>query len=330
MSGEVKIGLIGAGAIGEAHILSFQQAPGAEVLAICDLNEARLKEMKEKYNIPASYTDYGEMLKEEQLDGVVIATPDHLHLAPVEAVAAAGLPMLLEKPIATTLEDSLAIMDAVDKAGVEATMGFCQRFSPRYIALKERVHSGVLGVPNTARAGRLIQISEAWRYNGRCSVNQYVFCHDMDYLLWVMGPEVESIYATRADSRVAEKVGEADSYLNLVRWKNGAMAEILITWAMPMEAPLVEDECLVIGSKGYAEVTRSREFRLATDDQLEAIEAMPEEEEPEYIDQAKAFINVVKGTEEPRSTLLDGLRAQKMTLAAEQSTRTGQPVKVEL
>jgi predicted dehydrogenase len=145
-----------------------------------------------------------------------------------------------------------------------------------------------------------------------------------------MGPEVESIYATRADSVVYEKTGEADSYLNLVRWKNGAMAEILITWAMPMKAPVVEDECLIIGDKGYAEVTRSREFRLISDEKVESMEARPEEEEPEYIDQARAFVGVVKGAKEPRSTLLDGLRAEKLTLAAEESVRIGKPAEVDL
>ena len=57
MSGEVKIGLIGAGAIGEFRILSFRQAPNAEVVAVCDLDAARLREMKEKYSIRASYAD---------------------------------------------------------------------------------------------------------------------------------------------------------------------------------------------------------------------------------------------------------------------------------
>jgi predicted dehydrogenase len=327
---KARIGLIGSGIIGEVHVVSFGQVPEAELCAVCDINKARVDEIQKRHSIPAGYTDYNEMLRKERLDGVVIATPDHLHLAPVKAVAAAGLPMLLEKPIATTLEDSLAIMEAVEKAKVKAVMGLCQRFSPRYIALKDRVASGLLGVPHTARAARLIRISAAWRYNGRCSVNQFVFCHDIDYLLWVLGPRVASIYATRVDFLVYERTGEADSYLNLVKWKDGASASVLITWAMPDSFGVVEDDCVVIGTKGYAEVTRSRESHLIADDKVETIEALPKEQEPQYVDQARAFVAVAKGTQKPRSTLTDGLRAQKLTLAAEESIRVGRPVEVDL
>jgi predicted dehydrogenase len=152
----------------------------------------------------------------------------------------------------------------------------------------------------------------------------------MDFLVWVIGPEVESVYAARSNSRAHAETGEADTYLNLVKWKNGAIASVLVTWGMPEAFELVEDQCLIIGSKGYAETTRPRHFRFTTDEVVETVEPPPLEEEPEMRDQAQAFVDVIEGKAEPRSTLIDGLRAQKLTLAAEQAAETGEPVLVDV
>jgi predicted dehydrogenase len=337
MTSRVKIGIIGCGVIGEAHVQSYQAVSEADLVAVSDVNAVRLREIQNQYNIPRCYLRDDEMLKQEPLDGVVIATPDPLHRAPAQAVAAAGVPMFLEKPIATTLEDSLAIINAFEGAQVQAAMGFVLRFVSRYKVIKERFDSGELGIPHTAYAARYLNISEARRFKARCSVNQYIACHDLDFLMWVMGPEVESVYAVRSQSRAFQETGEADSYLNLVRWKNGAVASVLITWGLPEAFSIVEDECLIIGSKGVAD-TDSKAYgaspqpgrlRVATDQNMEAFGFEPDDM-PAFQDQAQAFVDVIQGRAQPRATLTDGLRAQILTLAAEESIRTGQPAPVQI
>src|SRR5688572_1236494 len=98
MTERARIGVIGVGQIGEAHIKALTTSGKAEVVAIADLDERLLQSRRSTYGIPATYVDVAEMLEHEKLDGVVVATPDEHHRAPVEAVAAAGIPLLLEKP----------------------------------------------------------------------------------------------------------------------------------------------------------------------------------------------------------------------------------------
>jgi predicted dehydrogenase len=331
MVGKVRIGVIGVGFIGEYHVLSFQQLPEAEVVAICDVDEARVADIKERYKVAAAYTRYSEMLKKEALDGIMIATSDHLHRKPAEAVAASGIPFILEKPIATTLEDAEAIVNAAERASVTAVQGLSLRFHPTYAALRRRWDSGDFGTPHTAYFARIVNVSEARRFNGRCSVNQYIACHDFDFLLSLMGADVDSIYALRSDFRAYRATGEADSYFNLIKWSNGASAAVLETWGMPDAFPLVEDECLIIGTKGSAEKDRANGLRFATDEADESVPPDPHWDAlDEYVGQAQAFVDTIQGKGQAGATLMDGLRAQKLVLAAEESTETGEPVEVDL
>jgi predicted dehydrogenase len=325
---KTKIGIIGVGFIGEVHLQAFKNVPGCQITAIADVSINRLAEMKGQFDIPSVYTDYGEMLHKEELDGVVIATPDQYHRKPVKAAAAAGLPILLEKPIATTPEDARAIMEVVEKTGVKAVMGFCLRWWEPYIRLKQAFDSDELGAPHTVYARRSLNISEARRFNGRCSVNQYIACHDLDYLLWVLGPDVESVYTVRSESRAFQETGEADAYWNLIRWKNGANASVLINWAVPDAGPLVEDECLIYGACGMGEKLSTNQVRIISNSDVKLLDPSPDADDMR--DQARGFLQVIRDEAPPRATLLDGLRAQKLIWAAEESSRTRRPVEVDL
>ena len=236
--------------------------------------------------------------------------------------------MLLEKPIATTPEDARGIIDAVEKAGAKATMGFACRFYKPYVLLKERAEQDAFGVLHTAYASRICSISEARRFKGRCSVNQYIACHDLDYLLWVMSPDVESVFARRSDSRAYQETGQADSYWTMVRWKNGATASLLISWGMPLAAPQVEDALILMGTKGGADKDRTNHVRVFSDEGVEEYPADPNVDL--FQEQARGFLDLIWGRAEPRSTLMDGLRAQKLIWAAEESAQSGLPVSVQL
>ena len=331
MKDKVKIGIIGTGFIGEYHIQAWQRLPEAEVAAICDVNQKRLAAMKEEYGIPAAYTSIADMLKNETLDGVLIATPDQYHREPVQEVAAAGIPLLLEKPIALTLQDAEAIINTVEQANVLALQGISIHWHPMYAAIRVRWLTGEFGTAHTAYSNRLIHIDNAQRFQGRCTVNQYVACHDFHWLMSILGTDVESVYALRSEGRAYQETGEADSYWNLIRWKNGAMGSALMTWAMPESFEnYVEDEILVIGDKGAAEKNRANQLRFMTDETEETIDAEGFTGLEEYVDQGQHFLDVIKGTAKPAVTLMDGLRAQKLIWAAEESVKTGRPVEVEL
>ena len=101
---QLNIGVIGLGEIGAVHCDALMQIPQAKLLAVADIDEARVKQIAEKTGAQP-YQDYKELLAREDIDAVIIATPDHLHKEPCIHAANAGKHILVEKPLAMTLED---------------------------------------------------------------------------------------------------------------------------------------------------------------------------------------------------------------------------------
>lgn len=326
-----RLGIVGVGFIGEVHIQAYESLPEIEVAAICEINPVRLAEIKSKYGIPAAYTSMEAMLEKEKLDGVLIATPDQLHVEPVRIAAKAGMPFLLEKPIATNMADAKAIIELAEASGVPALQGISMQFYPPYVQIRERWKTGEFGQAHTAYAARMLNISDARRFQGRCSVNEYIACHDFHFLLSVFGPDVESIFAQKINSRVYEETGVADSYWNLIRWKNGGCASVLMTWAMPSGFSYVEDSVLIIGSKGSAEKPPDQSLRFVTDDRDEKIATDPTLTGlEEYQGEMLHFRDMVFKGVAPAVTLRHGLLVQKLVWAADESVKKGCPVKVDL
>ncbi len=328
---KARIGVIGVGYIGDVHIRSLQATGKAEVVAIADVDERTLRARQREHGISGAYLDYRDMLDGEVLDGVIVATPDEVHRGPVEAVAGVGLPLLLEKPIATNAEDAHAIVGAVEDAGIRCLMGFCLRFKADYASIKEKFDGGELGEPLTAYMRRACPVEEARRLSGRCSVNDYLAVHDIDFLLWVFGTDVESIFAVRSDLRLRDELGTSDLYWNTLKWQSGATGSILATWSMPNSYPLILDsEALLLGSKGSAQVSSGlagQQAYFATDDSFDICHLSGPDM---YERQCSHFVDVALGTAEPLATIYDGLNAFRLIEAAEQSVNSDRPVKVAL
>ncbi len=326
---KVQIGIVGAGLIGETHIKAFQLNPLCEVAAICDPNQARLDEMKTLYGIPQAYTSQQAMHAACALDGVVIATPDNAHLEPVKLAAAAGVHILLEKPIATTREDALAIIQATRQAGVKLMLGMTLRYMPTYVHIQEQFSNGVLGEPINAFTKRVAKKSEAHRLNGRCSVNAYLGVHDIDFLLSIFGREVDTVYATRGDFEIYDSLGVADYYWNVLKWKNGATAVAQVTWNEPEGYKnLIEMECNINGTKGSAQLKLAgQQLAISTDTYADRPELSLDSG---YPIEADHFIKCIVSDAMPHAGGQEGLDALTILLAAEQSIDEGRPVRVEL
>jgi predicted dehydrogenase len=114
----IRIGILGAGFISRVHTESFKKVPGVEIVAICDQDADRGKAMCEVYNIPRYYSDHKELLKDKDVSVVTIALPNYLHAQMAIAAAQAGKHVICEKPLALTIEDAEAMIEACKKAGV--------------------------------------------------------------------------------------------------------------------------------------------------------------------------------------------------------------------
>lgn len=326
---KINVGIVGVGYIGEIHIASYNAHPLCDVVAICDVDQKRLSEMQKKYNVPRTYTDQVEMQEKEHLDGIIIATPDEYHSKPVEIAAAAKLPIMLEKPIATTLEDADAIIKAVENAGVKMMLGFTLRWIPQYVEIHDQVAAGKLGRLTNAFARRSCRLSEGRRLYGRCSVNQYLGVHDMDFLLWCMGREVESIYATKGDFVLKPEIGVADYYWNVIKWKDGATGVVHASWCEPSGYNnYVEMQVILNGTEaGTHMLLAGQQYSLSTETEYMTPEPSLY---ATYPTEAAHFIDCIINDETPIAGWQEGLDTLKLLLAAEESIAAGQPVKVSL
>lgn len=317
----LNIGVIGLGAIGQKHCESLANIRQADLVALSDVNEAVLNKTAEKLGAKP-YTDYKQMLADPALEAVVVATPDDLHRDISIHAAQAGKHILVEKPIATTEEDALAMMAAAEKAGVKLMVGFTLRFVPHYQQARQAVASDKLGQLVSIFARRLNVITQAERIGGRCGVLHFLGIHDFDMMRWVVGSEPISIYS-EASTSVPRVYPQENETFTTIRFANGVVGCAHIGWNLPLTHPGGRDFKLdLIGNKGSFNLDLARQgVELYTEDSAKFPSTAPG-----LIEEDRAFVDCVLDDTPVPVTGRDGLVALKMVLAALESIETKKPV----
>lgn len=229
---KLKWGVIGCGVIAPWHADSVVTSEYADLHAVCDVDAAKGQAFAERFGGVALYTDYRQMLKEADLDVVSICTPSGLHSEMTIAAAQAGVSVLCEKPMAITVPQIDAMMQAVQDAGTKLEVIFQRRTYATTQIVREAVQSGLLGQLTLADAylkyyrSPAYYMSADWRATwaldgGGALMNQGV--HGIDVLVWIMG-EVKSVYA-KAEAKVRD-IEVEDTAVALVTFRNGAYGVI--------------------------------------------------------------------------------------------------------
>jgi len=148
---KVKVGIVGLGLVSDSHIKAYSSHPDAEVIAVCDLDKNRAKQVCEKYGIGKYYTSYDEMLKDPDINTVDITTPTVLHAPMAKAAARAGKNILCEKPFCLTLEQGEAVCREAEKNGVTLMVGESYVFMTSIKKARELVDAGGIGKPQQIR-----------------------------------------------------------------------------------------------------------------------------------------------------------------------------------
>ena len=229
---QVRLGIIGAGFMGTIHGRVARQFAGVEVTAIADVDRSRAAQLAADTGA-GIYTEYAEMLRQETLDAVVVATPEFDHRRPVEAAAAAGCHVLVEKPLASSLADADAMIAACAAADVLLMTAFVLRFEACYAAIHQAVTEGQLGRLLSMYARRNATIEEGRRLHGRTSVINYLAVHDVDQMLWYL-PErqVTQVYAKALSGRLQAEVGVPDFSWLMLEFDDGTLGVVECGWAM--------------------------------------------------------------------------------------------------
>jgi predicted dehydrogenase len=259
----IRVGVIGLG-MGRHHSAGYQTHPNARVVAIADLDKSRLQQIGDQYGVTTRYLSGEEMLQQEALNVVSIATPNKFHAPLTIAALEAGCHVLCEKPMAMSADEARAMLAAAEKAGKRLMINFSYRFSEQSQALKDRVDAGELGDVYFARTvwhrRRGLPKFGGWFGQKGLSGGGPLIdlgVHRLDLALWLMGyPKpvwvMGSTYNPIATA-LAEKEGVPydveDLAVGLIRFENGATLEVEASWATNIkERELMETRLL--GTEG--------------------------------------------------------------------------------
>jgi phthalate 4,5-cis-dihydrodiol dehydrogenase len=225
-----NVGIIGAGSYGAQHAEAIAELGQVRLTAACRTNEEALQEFVGRYG-GTGYTEYQDLLKDDEVDVVVIATPHHRHTAIAEEAARAGKHILLEKPMAPTLSDCDRIIQAVELAGVQLMMGHVNHFVPAYIAAKNIIDSGelgeiVLGISTMSKFW-FEPNRRDWHLNRATGGGMWMTAglHCLDRLTWLVDSPVQSVaaqFATRFHDQQADDAG-----MVFLRYASGAVGTVV-------------------------------------------------------------------------------------------------------
>jgi predicted dehydrogenase len=252
---KIRIGIIGAGIMGHTHAKSFKENPKSEVVAIADIVEEKAKNLANIVNAKY-YSNYEKMLKEEEIDAVVISTPDFLHKDPVIVSAEYGKNLFIEKPFATTIEDAKEMLNAIEKNKVKAMVNYSMRWNPLFVASKiimdekyigepifaHIVHNDRIDVPLEMWGG----IKETWAKN--TTIADFLMSHDVDAIRWICKKEAKKVYAVSC-KKVLKFT--PDGYQAIVSFEDNFNVIFEANWILARSKPnLVDGFFSIYASKG--------------------------------------------------------------------------------
>jgi predicted dehydrogenase len=227
----LRVGLIGAGAIGAWHARILAESAQARLVAVCDRDPARAVALAALSGATAD-TDEAAFFA-RPMDAVIVATPESAHADHVIAAARAGLHVLVEKPVATTTDDIDRMASAVAAAGTVAMAAHVERFEAGTAGLHAAVTQGVAGPLTALMARRQFSSAGAARFAGLSTTLRILAIHDIDLVLWLHPVPVAQVHAMAATGPLHAATGLHDHVITTLRFADGALAMIESGWTLP-------------------------------------------------------------------------------------------------
>lgn len=330
----MKLGLIGAGRIGKLHgeIITYN-IPGVDIKAAADIYADQAKEWADNLRIANLTADHRDILKDPEIEAVLICSSTDTHAQMIIEAAESGKHIFCEKPIDFNVQRIRQALSAVDTAGVKLQIGFNRRFDHNFKKVREIVENGNLGdvhiVKITSRDPAPPPI-EYVKVSGGIFLDMTI--HDFDMARYLSGSDVDAVYAQGAvliDPEIG-KLGDVDTAITTLTFKNGALGVI----DNSRQAVYGYDQRVeVFGSKGYVDVKNDfpNSAILSTVDGVTREKPhyfFLERYKTSYIEELKAFTEVVAGDEEPPVSGNDGLQPVLIGLAALKSLKENRPVTI--
>ena len=272
---QLGLAIVGCGVVGRIRGALAKDFPGIGWIGLADINERLGWQLKEDIDADFFTTDFNELIARPEVDAVIVATSTWSHVEPTLAAADAGHMMMIEKPLATDARESAQVLAAIEAAGVDAVVGYTQRFRRRFLVVKERIRTGQIGDVTAAvtRAfmNRMAPTGEVRLTQDRRFLTPMVVSgtHSLDMCLWLMGDAARpvSIFA-RSTEKVMSELGTKDATFGVFTMEDGTIWSMNICWALPKEWPgaVYGLEIGIVGTKGVIDIEDThRDVILATE-----------------------------------------------------------------
>ncbi len=357
----IGLAVIGCGTIGRIRAMLARQYPAVTWLGVCDIKEELGQKLAEDSGADFFTGDYEELLKRPEVTAVIVATDENAHVGPTLAAVANGHDLFIEKPLATDAGESLRVFNAIQESGLDAVIGYTQRFRRRFLAVKEKLVTGQIGevsaVVTRSFMNRMVPLATVRRTTERRHLTPMVVSgtHALDMCLWLMeGKEPVSVYASSSD-KVLGEWGTKDATFGIFTMDDGAIWSMNISWALPVVWPgaVYGMEIGIVGTKGVIDIEDTHRDLVLASEVPQGAGYSPEGFEPEFQrhvdfltsyppgdiwagqlwgpmrEETNAwFARIHSGLDTPHATAADGHRNLLLTMAMDLSAKRGEVVRL--
>ncbi len=320
----LSVAVIGLGTMGGryAEALASGRYAGAELDSVCDIDGERAQKAALACGVPG-FASVAELLRARRPQAAYVATPDAQHREPAVALVEAGVPLLIEKPLATTVADAEALAAAVERSGVHAEVNFSNRWNPPFVAARAAIEAGRLGevIMLTARLNNVIASPrDRLRWAGQTTPAWFLMAHCLDLAHWLSGRAAASAYAAGRKGVLSGIGVDTYDYVQaLVRYEDGVTGLFESTWVLPESHPSpIEFEFRVVGTKGALTVDTTQQMIRVTSDTLTYPQVLAWAPE-----RFASFVRRLAGEKAPTVPLAAGVENTRTLVAIHRSLESG-------
>jgi UDP-N-acetylglucosamine 3-dehydrogenase len=318
---ELRIGVIGAGRMGTFHVRAWNRVDGASVAAVADPDAAARARALDGLPPAVEYDDWSRLLaRSEQLDAVSIACPSELHCDVALAALAAGLHVLVEKPLAISLPEALRLRGAARESGRKLMVGHVERFNPVVAALRDALDRQLIGRIFRAHATRVGPLPARIRDAG---VAIDVATHDLDVIQYILGRQAVEVYAE--GGRFAHPSQE-DLLTCLARFDAEGSEEVLGLLDVNWLTPEPRRELTLIGEAGLLRADYVAQEVVLVEGAGAAPRPLDIGRAEPLLAELNAFARCIRLDTPVPVSAHDGVRALAAALAVRESAATRRPV----
>ncbi|MHA1791297.1 MAG: inositol 2-dehydrogenase [Promethearchaeota archaeon] len=335
MARSLVFGIIGAGRIGRLHAENIvHHVPGVTLKAIADIRASEIQDWATELGIPIVTSHPEEIIKDKEIDAVIICSSTDTHVQFIIDSAQAGKDIFCEKPIGKSVDNIKKALRIVKESGVKLQVGFNRRFDHNFKRVRDAVTSGDIGTPHLVKITSRDPAPPPIDYikvSGGLFFDMTI--HDWDMARFIIGDEVDEVFA-KGNVLIDPEIGNAgdiDTAVAVLKFKNGALGVI----DNSRQAVYGYDQRVeIFGSKGaaIADNDSTNSVKIFSDS-ITKMDTIPyfflERYLNSYVNEMKTFTSCIRENKMPPVSGIDGLNAVLIAFAAQKSLKENRPIKIE-